>query len=201
MTHPRHKLAIRSLSRIQVLPKSGASCTSKRQCVQQWQALHHCPAIPHAGQRAVIYKYSVPNKLSVQPQPFSHTRHHLSRVPVPPSSPLPLPFVFRLQCWRFMAMGAPLSIQRTRRSSRCDPVTCLCIILTYPLTRPKAIRWADPSFLSLLQNFSELLHLPKETVKPSSHHWNSFPIGTSLLLKSHFFFFFKKLDGATSGSG
>ena len=85
-----------------------------------------------------------------------------------------------------MAMGAPLSIQRTRGSSRCDLVTCLCIILTYPLTRPKAIRWADPSFLSLLQNCSELLHLPKETVKPSSHHWNSFPIRTSLLLKSHF---------------
>ena len=112
--------------------------------------------------------------------------------------PFPLPFVSWLQCWGFMAMGAPLSTQRTRRSSRCDLVTCLCIILTYPLTRPKAIRWADPPFLSLLQNCSELLHLPKETVKPSSHHWNPFPVGTSLLLKSHFF---KKLDGATSGSG
>lgn len=75
----------------------------------------------------------------------------------------PLPFLIWLQCCAFMAMGAPLSFQRMRRS-RCDLATCLCIILMYPLTRPKAIRWSDPSFLSLLQNCSKLLHLPKETV-------------------------------------
>ena len=44
------------------------------------------------------------------------------------------------------------------------------------------------SFLfKLITDCSKLLHLPKETVKPLSHCWNSFPVGTSLELKSHFF--------------
>lgn len=74
-----------------------------------------------------------------------------------------------------------------RRSARCGFATCHGILLTQPLSRPKAIRWSDSPLPSLLQNYSKLLHLSRDAEKPLSHFRNSFPIWTSLPWNFHCF--------------
>lgn len=84
-------------------------------------------------------------------------------------------------------MGVPLALQGMRRSGRCGFATCYCLILTQHLSRPHAFRWSDSSSPSLFRNYSKLLHLSRDTVKPLLHFRNSFPVRTSLPRNYHCF--------------
>ena len=116
--------------------------------------------------------------------------YYFSRVPSPPLSFPPPCLLSWWLCWwsdGAITMGAPLALQGMRRSGSYGFASCHCFILTQALFRPKAMRWSDSSFPSLLQNYSKLSHLFGENVKPLSHFRNYFPIRTSLPLNCHCF--------------
>lgn len=175
-----HRLSVLALWRIQVLPESGSNYSSKWPGLKQGQVLHLCPPMI----RAVVYKHSVLNTFSGQPRPFwQHTAGCFPRALVRPLSFPPPCLLSQWPCWwsnGTTTMGAPIALQGMRRSGRCGFATCHHTTLTQPLSRPKAIRWSASSFPSSFQNPSKLLHLSRDTVKPLSHIWNSFPVRTSL---------------------